>query len=224
MLPIRVLRILVHVRRNPSAALLLLQLLGLVLYPLMERTDTGRALFNGFGLVVLGFALWVVRRSPWANWIGAVLATCVVGLGLANLSEESPTLTLLTSLSEAAFYWYAAGSLIAYMMNDRVATSDELFAAGATFTLIAWAFAHLYVACQAVNPAAFAGSTAPGEVRTWIELLFLSFTVLSGVGLGDVIPVAPMARGVVMLEQFTGVMYIAIVVSRLVGLAIAAKR
>ena len=54
--------------------------------------------------------------------------------------------------------------------------------------------------------------------------MFLSFTSLSGVGLGDVIPLSPMARGIVMLEQFTGVMYITLVVSRLVGLWIVAKR
>ncbi len=218
------LRALIHIRRNPSAGLLLVQLLGLVLYPLMESTATGRALFNGFGLVVLGFALWVIRRSPWANWIGALLALCVVGLGILNITVQSPTLTLLTSLSEAAFYIYAAGSLIAYMFDDHVATSDELFAAGATFTLLAWAFAHLYVACQALSPAAFVGLTAPGELRPWIELLFLSFTVLSGVGIGDVLPLSPMARGIVMLEEFTGVMYLALVVSRLVGLAIVSKR
>src|SRR5688500_10362964 len=109
MLPASVSRALVHLRRNPSAGLLLIQLMGLVLYPLMERTDTGRALFNGFGLVVLGFAVWVVRRSPWANWIGGLLALCVIALGLVNISAQSPTLTLQTSLLEAAFYTYAAG-------------------------------------------------------------------------------------------------------------------
>jgi len=38
------------------------------------------------------------------------------------------------------------------------------------------------------------------------------------VGLSDVVPVHPQARALVMLEQFAGVMYVALVVSRLVGL------
>ena len=50
---------------------------------------------------------------------------------------------------EAMFYFYAAGSLIAYMLEDEFASADELFAAGATFTLLAWAFAYVYVVCQA---------------------------------------------------------------------------
>jgi hypothetical protein len=40
------------------------------------------------------------------------------------------------------------------------------------------------------------------------------------VGLSDIVPVQPQARALVMLEQFAGVMYIALVVSRLIGLTI----
>ena len=53
-----------------------------------------------------------------------------------------------------------------------------------------------------------------------MELLFLSFTNLSAVGLGDIIPIGAPARVLVMLEQFAGVGYIAIVVSRLIGLSL----
>ncbi len=52
-----------------------------------------------------------------------------------------------------------------------------------------------------------------------MELLFLSISVLSSVGLSDILPVTGMARALVMLESFAGVMYIALVVSRLIGIA-----
>jgi hypothetical protein len=99
-------------------------------------------------------------------------------------------------------------------------TTDELFAAGATFTLLAWGFAYVYLVCQTWYPASFAGAARPGEPRTFIELLFLSFTNLSAAGLGDVLPITSLARVLVMLEQFAGVAYIAVVVSRLIGLTI----
>ena len=59
------------------------------------------------------------------------------------------------------------------------------------------------------------------QPRTWIELLFLSFTNLSSTGLSDVVPVPPQARSVVMIEQLAGLGYVALFVSRLVGLTIA---
>ena len=95
-----------------------------------------------------------------------------------------------------------------------------MFAAGATFTLIAWGFAYLYLVCQTWYPDSFIGYTRPGQPRTFVELLFLSFTNLSAVGVGDVLPITSAARVLVMFEQFIGVAYIAVVVSRLIGLTI----
>ena len=64
----------------------------------------------------------------------------------------------------------------------------------------------------------------PELPRSWMELLFLSFSVLSSVGLSDIIPIRPEARALVMLESFAGVMYIALVVSRLIGLTVTRER
>ena len=54
-------------------------------------------------------------------------------------------------------------------------------------------------------------------------MLFLSFTTLTSVGLSDITPMLPHARSVVIIEQVAGVMYVALVVSRLVGLTNAGK-
>ena len=62
------------------------------------------------------------------------------------------------------------------------------------------------------------GSGANAAARSWTELLYCSVAVLSSVGLSDIMPVTPMARALVMLESFAGIMYIALVVSRLISL------
>ena len=210
-------------RRNPSAGLLAVQLLGFLLYPLMETSPSSRALFGAFGLIVLGAALWVVRRSPWLTGLGLVLALPVVVLSVISVVSTRPELLVWTAALESLFYFYATGSLIAYMLQDWVATNDELFAAGATFTLLAWAFAYAYIVCEAFFPGSFAGSSG-AAARTWMELLYLSVAVLSSVGLSDIVPATPMARAIVMLESVAGIMYIALVVSRLISMAAIARR
>lgn len=109
------------------------------------------------------------------------------------------------------------------MLKDRVATADDLFAAGATFTLLAWAFAYAFAVCETIAPGSFSAPINPEARRTWMELLFLSVSVLSSVGLSDILPVTGMARALVMLESFAGVMYMALVVSRLISLTVAAR-
>lgn len=217
-MPLAWLRWLVTLRRHPSAFLLLVQLLGVLLYPLMEDMPGGRALFGAFGILVLALALWVVNRSPSVNWIAWLLALPAVVLSLAAAALERPGLTIPAHMLESGLYFYTAGSLIAYMLQDHKVSSDELFAAGATFTLLAWAFAFAFSVCQQLYPGSFTAAIAPDAPRTWMELLFVSFSLLSGVGLSDVMPILPQARALVMLEQFAGVMYIAIVVSRLIAL------
>jgi hypothetical protein len=129
-----------------------------------------------------------------------------------------------SSALEAILYFYAAGALIRYMLEDHVITRDELFAVGATFTLVAWGFAYAYTVIQAVEPGSFTAAVDPEGERSWIELLFLSFTTLSSTGLSDVVPIEPFARSAVMIEQVAGVAYIAMVVSRLVGLLVLHRR
>ena len=205
-------------RRHPSALLLAVQLLGLLLYPAMENTALGRALFGTFGMLVLALALWVVNRSASINWIAWCIAVPAVVLSLLSVWAQMPGLLVYAHLLEGALYFYTAASLTAYMLQDHRVTRDELYAAGATFTLLAWAFAFAYSVCQQWYPGSFIAAINPQNPRTWMELLFLSFSVLSSVGLSDVIPVRPEARALVMFESFAGVMYIALVVSRLIGL------
>lgn len=207
-------------RRHPSAFLLAAQLLSLVLYPTMDNTGNGRVLFAAVGAVVVALALWVVNRSPAVNWIAWLLAIPAIAGSLLAVALGRTDLLVISSMFESALYFYAAGSLISYMLHDHRVTSDELFAAGATFTLLAWAFAYAYFVCQAWYPGSFTSFVHPEAPRTWMELLFLSFTTISGVGLGDILPIGSQARMLVMLEEFAGVGYIAVVVSRLIGLTI----
>jgi hypothetical protein len=204
-------------RREPSAVLLAAQLGGLLLYPFMEDSDAGRALFSLFGIAILGLVVLAVRSSPAWTWFGFLLAAPAGALLVIQAATGSDDLRPYSSAIEAVLYFYAAGALIAYMLADHEITRDELFAVGATFTLVAWAFAYAFTVLQAVEPRSFTAAINPLGERSWTELLFLSFTTLSSTGLSDVIPIKPFARSLVMIEQLAGVAYIAMVVSRLVS-------
>ncbi len=207
-------------RREPSAILLTAQLGGVLLYPFMEGSDVGRALFSIFGIGLLGLVVLAVRSTPALTWVVVLLGIPATFLLLVQAVTGDDALFPYSSALEAVLYFYAAGALIAYMLADHVITRDELFAVGATFTLVAWAFAYSYVVCQAIDPGSFIAAIDPSGERTWMELLFLSFTTLSSTGLSDVVPVQPFARSLVMIEQLAGLAYVAMVVSRLVGLMV----
>jgi hypothetical protein len=213
-----------HTRYPPSAFLLAAQLVSLFLYAVVDPSRSGRALLGAFGVLILALVVWVINRQAMLPWVAWIFVAPTVVLSLLSALIPNTTLLIWSSLLEAVLYFYAAGSLIAYMMEDYRVTVDELFAAGATYTLLAWGFAYVYLAFQAWFPGSFVGANFPGEPRTFIELMSLSFTNLSATGLGDILPITPLARVLVMLEQFAGIGYVAVVVSRLIGMTITLQQ
>ena len=99
---------------------------------------------------------------------------------------------------------------------------DEYYATGAAFTVVAWGFAYLFAVVQVVWPESFTNSDGFGQ--SWFELLYLSFSTLTSVGLSDIVAVGAQARSVVMIEMMVGVFYIAMVVARMVGLTMMRHR
>jgi hypothetical protein len=212
-------------RDHPCGVLLAVQILGILLYPFMEDSSPGQALFSIFGLFVLVLAVLAVRRTPALDWVALLIGVPVVVLTiLAVVQADNVSISLWSNVLHALFYFYTASGLIAYMFADDRVTLDELFAVGAAFTVVAWGFAYVFAATQIVWPNSFIAAVSSEEPRTWMELLFLSVTTLTSTGLSDVVPVLSHARSFVMIEQIAGMLYLAMVVARLVGLTIMGSR
>jgi Ion channel len=205
---------------HPAAVLLTVQLVGVVVFPFLEET-VGQAALQLFGLVILAIAVRAVQASPAITGISIGLGVPIVVLVVLQALDPSNTAyQLWVSVLLAAFYAYTSYALIRYLVSERTVTADTLLAAGATFTVVAWAFAYVFAAVQIVWPGAFSPA-AGGGPQDWFALLFLSFTNLTSVGLSDIVPVLGHSRSLVMVEQVAGVLYIALVVARLVGLTVA---
>lgn len=214
-----------QVWQHPSAVLLFVQLIGVLLYPFMDQSAVGRAALSSFGLVVLFLAVRAVRVTSAFTWIAVVLGVPIVALTVLEVLDPLNQQVLLgSSVLHAIFYFYTSLALVRYMFVDRFVTRDELWATGATFTVVAWAFAYTFMAVQILWPGSFTDSSGAAGPRTWFELLFLSFTNLTSVGLSDITPVQPHARSWVMIEQVAGLFYVALVISRIVGLTISRQR
>ena len=205
--------------RHPSALLLAAQLLAVVAYPFLDTSRVGSAVLGVLSMVAVALALWVVRSTPALTLVAVAIgipAVMMTVLEAAAPGEEWITLT--SALLHAPFYFYVAYSTIRYLFHDDRVTTDELFAIGAAFTVVAWGFAYVFLAVSILA----SGSIEPlsdGSSR-FFDLLFFSFTNLTSVGLSDILPTGSHARSFVILEQVAGVMYVAMVISRLVALTV----
>ena len=210
-------------RKQPSAFLLAVQILVILLLPVLEQSDWGRAVISLLSLSALITAVFTVRSTPALTWLSMTLALPAAVFEVWSLFTDDTTVVALAHTALAVFYFYTAYALIAYMFEDYWVTKDELFAVGACFTVLVFAFAYVFLAIQEVYPASFTSFDGPGQ-RTFLELLYYSSANLTSVGLSDVGPILPQARAIGTIEQLGGVMYVAMVISRLVALTVMRSR
>ena len=206
---------------HPSAILLGVQFFSVLAYPYLGENAVGRSVIGVAQMAVVLTAVWAVRRTPALTWVALTLgAPAMVFTVLEALSPRSDGIVLISAVLHAPFYFFVSYAMIRYLFHDTHVTRDELFGTAAAFTVVAWGFAYVYAAAQVLWPGSFVGAGGDGG-RTWFELLFLSFSVLTSVGLSDILPALPHSRSLVMIEMVAGVLYVALVVARLVGLTAA---
>lgn len=205
-------------KRLPSAWLLALQCLMLGLALFSNYSQSYRALTWLLGVLALLVIAKVIRQTPVFTVLGlSFVSLAVFFSGLIVLGVHDSWVQIMAHVFEACAYFSAAYGLLRYMFEDRYLTLDELFAAGAVFTLLAWGFAFLYSACQLWIPYSFSSSQELA-IQPWLDILFLSFSLQSATGLSDLMPLSPLAKVLAIVQMFCGVMYLAVIVSRLIAL------
>lgn len=205
---------------RPHALLVVFLAAMLATFPLIEESDVGRCVLNLLTVAAIVLALHRVHVPRIGVLVIAVLGSlAVAGQILYETGLPGPS-AFASAFAQTLFYAVAAALMSLYMLGDTSATIDELFAAAAAFMLLSLAWASGYWCIQYLNTGAFvsANPVLPDR-RTWFEFLYFSVTTLSTTGFGDVVPVSSAARAAVIIEQFVGVLYVAVVISRLAGFA-----
>jgi Ion channel len=213
-------RVIARVRRLPNALLLFALLVQVLAWPWLDDVPGGRLVLVGFDWIILALALKAARAASTEERLGWVLLVPAVVLHAAEVMLGGGALYVASQLAQAAFHGFVATCLLRYVLRDEVMTLDEMWALASLYVLLAFVFAYLYATIEHLAPGAFfinPTNNADG-LTSWWELLYFSFTCLTSVGFGEITPVHDVARSVVMLQQVTGVLYLAIVISRLMGM------
>jgi len=197
------------------AALLLL----IVIVPFFEESAGGRIALNAVNVLILFAAAVAVSHSRVCFTLAVALGASCLGFQIASfmLSEAQLTLLLLSRAFGAAFYFLTVSYLLTYVLGREVLTVDKLYGSASAFLMLGILWAYFYAFVLSFYPGALTSGGAPINVPRISEMLYFSFTVLSSTGFGDITPVHPVARMLCVLEQVTGVLFIAILIARLAG-------
>ena len=123
------------------------------------------------------------------------------------------------------FYFITIVYLSKYLFKVKNVTADTIKGGICAYMLIGFAWANIYGLIMKVRPDSFAmpnlGEVTPEVVRSEMMYTHFSFTTLTTLGYGDIVPNSHFAAVISNGEAIVGQLFLTIFVARLVGLYIA---
>lgn len=206
--------------QQPSVSMVLSLGLSLAIYPFADETRWLRQLAQLIDVAVVLMVVRLLRAQPalWSS--GWVIAVPTIAFQLLHLVYAHEQLELAMLGAQVLFHSYAVIALLSYVLRDEVITLDEMFAIAGIYVLLALFWASAYALVVHVDPAAILinASNNPKGTVSYPDLVYFSMTTLTSTGYGEITPVSPAARALAMLQQWIGVMFVAILIARLTGL------
>lgn len=209
-----------HWKKRRFYLLFLTLLVYLVCYPFVEHTGSNYVGFRIFGALVTVVSVYAV--SSRRRFIGVALAVAAPTLFqriLLTVGNEN----LLSLL--AAVFGFVFDLIIIVVIFRRVFGTDRpdsetIFGALCVYLLVGFSFASGYLLLAAFQPYAFIYDPSAhfhlGHSR--FRFIYYSFGTLTSLGAAGMTPGSDEARSLSIIQAILGVLYLAVLIARLIGL------
>jgi len=212
--------------RGPFSGLLVAQLFFIGSTPFIEASGLGRILLliGVFGVMAAGAYVSSSKRGLLIVSITFLVAAAAIWLG-PDLLPGHDQEALSFSVVGFGYAYTTAIVLMTVGQHERV-TTDTILGGVNAYLLIAAAFTMFHATLMVVDRESYRVAGEP--IGQWIgteqsahglaTLFYFSFTTLTTLGYGDIVPATPLARLLTSAEAVLGQLYVAIFIARLVSL------
>jgi amino acid transporter len=192
----------------------LLFLIGSVSF--IPASDNGRLVVNVVNMFLLIATVAAVGRTTVSFVMALIVALLAMWFQYRGLWYDDDSSLAASWLFSAVLYFITVAYLLRYVFQPRIMTADKLFGAAAAYLLIGVLWAYIYASIGFFYPQSYMVVGQPGRL-VYADALYFSITVLTSTGFGDITPLTRQARGMCMVEQITGSLFVAILIARLAG-------
>ena len=202
-----------------AALLFFLVLYGFFVYPLAAsdgRTNTMAAL-SFSAVLVLGVMATTTHKGARAGM--TILALVTLASHWLHYFIKQHSLHIISASAAVLFFFVLAWLIMARVFRGGGINIYRIYGAVAVYLVLGILWGEVYILIYLLQPGAFYfdPATQCGN-PPMSELIYFSFTTLTTVGFGDIVPVNPVARSMATLEALVGQLYPAVLLARLVTL------
>jgi hypothetical protein len=215
---------------------LLLALITLmVLTPLVEGTICASLIGAAYIAILLSTVFALSKRH--ILWVASLILAAPATMGaIAHDLDWDSAYPFLFYAPMIAFCIFAIVTIFVVKVGaSEEVTPDTIAAAACIYMLLGITWSLIFTALLLNDPTAITGiefverspsilrtlagyGPRPGLIPRNSDVTYFSFVTLTTLGYGDFQPVKPLVRTFTILEATMGVLYVAVVVARLVGL------
>jgi len=215
--------------------LLLASLVGLILIVpvaldlVPHRRDVDALVVFGISTVALLAGTLVVsgRRGALVFALCLLVPSLLLEAATAVLGSEE--LALCHHLLRLVFLGFVMVELLRRLFLPGPVTFDTISASLCVYLLLGVTWAHVYVLMETLAPGGVVTVVSPGaglarvseEPGLFLRMVYFSFSTLTGVGYGDLVPATTTARMFAVTEAMMGQAYLYVMVGRLVGMQVS---
>ena len=190
-----------------------------VIYPITQQGGIFLILYQFLYASMFAAGIYITSDSRRHVIITASTALTYLVFGFWYALDPTDEWKILTAyLALIPFLATVINVLVRYIFLARSVTRDVIYAAISIYLLLGAIFVPMYGILESLSPGSFVDGAAPDGPVSWQQLIYYSYATLTTMGYGDVLPVSWWARSFASAEAIVGVLYLAILMARLVGL------
>jgi hypothetical protein len=200
----------------------LLIALGLLFFfvPFVEEIKGGALIVSVLlSLVLLAGVLAVASRGRTLT-VALLLAIPAVAGRWINHFHPHAVPAVVFLVAGIGLVAFVVVNLLRFVLRAPSVDVEVICASISAYLMLGLIWTMAYWLVEQLTPGAFAFNTTTGTKETMegFNAFYFSFITLSTVGYGDITPVSKVARMLAAMEAMTGLLYVAVLIARLVGL------
>jgi hypothetical protein len=208
--------------RGLSAMLVFLCLALFIGMPLSATLNVGEVVFAVlFSLILISGAGNITGR-PTLAVVVAILTVATLALRWASVKNPTSLLRAWSLALSIVVLSIFAALVLMQVFRDGPITSYRIQGAIIVYLLIGLTWSEAYELLFHLVPEAFTFAHPPGTGEG--TLVYFSFVTLTTLGYGDITPLHPTARSLVIAEALLGQLYPSILIARLVSMELESRR
>ncbi len=205
---------------NKCLVLLITIMIWMILQPFIEFIPHVREYFVFTYLIFMMLGPYIISGKRLMLYLTLPIGIPALALYTVHHATEVSQLIIPLGIVALLFDILITTTLIWYITTSNRFTKDLIWGGIFTYVCLILSFSDAYYTLDKLGMATFYDNVA-GKVFNAISLFdsfYYSFTVITTLGFGDILPVNHLAKRLSSIEAMIGVLYVAIFIGRLIGL------